>query len=72
MMTVAFYYFISVNTIGYILLIVLGWRIHRFVQENLKLASNAMRRNAKLDTQFTRALLLQVYGVKIRQKFEKT
>ena len=60
-MTVAgFYYILIANTIGYILLIVLGWRMYCFVQHKLELAQNSEKKSAKLNSQFMRTLLIQV------------
>lgn len=60
-MLIGFYYTISVTTIAYIILIVLGWRMHRFVKRELEIAQSGMKKSAKLNSQFTRTLLIQVF-----------
>lgn len=55
-----YYYIIFMDTIGYIILIVIGVRMHRFVQKALQTSPNVMKTSANLNSQFTRTLLIQV------------
>jgi hypothetical protein len=47
------------STLAYALIIFLGWRMHRFVRENLHGASNTQRRTLEVQRQLTRTLIIQ-------------
>jgi hypothetical protein len=54
------YYSMAMSTLAYALIILLGWRMHRFVRENLRGASNTSRRTLEVQRQLTRTLIIQV------------
>ena len=61
-MKYAFFYDITGCTLAYILLIILGWKMHKFVRSTMTGAglAYAKKKNAELNRQLTRTLILQV------------
>jgi hypothetical protein len=59
MLNYAFYYCLVICLGAYGLMIVLGWRMHRFVRRHLRGASNQQRKALELQRQLTRTLVVQ-------------
>ena len=67
---IAVFYNALINTSAYILLLVLGWKMHRYTIANLQLTgvSSQQRKSAELNCQLNRVLIIQVYIVFIHTK----
>ena len=63
MFSIAFLYNTFIDTVAYILLMVLGWKMHRYTLANLKLngVSDQERKSAELNRQLNQVLIIQVY-----------
>jgi hypothetical protein len=58
-MKYAFYYNIITCLLGYLLILVLGYLMHRFVRQNMNGASNSRKKTLELQRQLTRLLIVQ-------------
>ena len=68
MFDISFYYTIITCTIAYLLLVVLGVRMHVYVKKNLKGANNTKNKVMLLNRQLNWMLFTQVLSTKIIQK----
>jgi hypothetical protein len=51
----AFYYILSACTLAYVVLPVLGWKMHRFVREHMKGGVNNQQQTLERQRQLTKA-----------------
>ena len=60
---IAVFYNVLINTSAYILLLVLGWKMHRYTVTNLQLngVSSQQRKSAQLNRQLNHVLIIQVH-----------
>lgn len=56
----AFYFNIASCVVAYMVILILGWRMHRFVRLNLKGIGSSQKRARELNAQLTLTLVIQV------------